>query len=57
MVYWMMKSERFPNRWLGDGIAAGNQPFMCILEILKYGDSKIFPLEIVHTKDFIDYHR
>lgn len=53
----MMKSERFPNRWLGDGIAAGNQPFMCILEILKYGDSKIFPLEIVHTKDFIDYHR
>lgn len=52
-----MKSVRFLNLWLGDGIAAGNHPFMCILEILKYADSKIFPLKIVYTKDIIDYHR
>lgn len=57
MVYWIMKSVRFLNLWLGDGIAAGNHPFMCILEILKYADSKIFPLKIVYTKDIIDYHR
>lgn len=38
-------------------MAAGNQPFMCILEVPEYGDFQIFLLENVHTKDFIDYHR
>ncbi len=57
MVYWMMVSVRFSNSWLGDGMATGNQPFVCFLEVLKYGDSRIFLLKNVHTKDFSDYHR
>lgn len=38
-------------------MAAGNQPFVCNLEVLKYEDSRFFSLENVHTKDFIDYPR
>lgn len=57
MVYWMMVSVCFSNSWLGDGMATGNQPFVCFLEVLKYGDSRIFLLKNVHTKDFSDYHR